>query len=1543
MTDCKGRVKKPLDGFVGTFVQVEDAEQESSFNLYSSEAHLRPVGTRLRSCSDVMERAFLLNHDLTDSRDATSENLSTTPLTRPPPPPLSPRRSVKSTTKDEDTDNQPETSTNLQRRHETVFWKRREPTWATCAAATPSHSQIAHTPTWSEYLTAHNIEHELLQHFHQPDFVGPTLKEYRLLRILKEREDNLRAEENKWLTSANIGPQEATTTKAHRIDEIKRYIQDSEKMGQNGLKTQDEEHRPTCAGHQVHGATPLGSNIDSQDSLTTKIHKIGHGKGYPWESANLGEIGLDTQVVEHRLMAGTPKSSQSDTHGTNIGGQDTSSTKVARIDHSKAYPLVDPKLAEICLLPEEPQHPRRLGLPKTPNTARHPSNMGPQDLARQDLLENSDSKVCTLICHDPARSALAPGTRQHPEHLRHHQDNQLTSHRSYMAHPSISGTPAPMPNAKGNPHAIRRRPHIRPISQDAPQDINMWFTQSGIKLGNMADTPERKERVMALAYTYRDCFVANLEDIIITDLCDHPIDIDPAIKPFRHRQFRYTPYQQEYSRVLFPSMESAGVIKRMMGPGQWAANTIFRPKPDGRVRTVHDFRPVNTATIRNQYPVHSIEEDLDGVLCGDPRVCSKTDAANGYWGLPVREGDEEKTGFIAPHGFWCYLTAAQGLACAMQSYCRFGDTCLGWLPPLDPASGEVGDESILGHNPITGDTCVVYVDDHTMTSTNFESHFAFLRDRYFPRIAFGPIPLSPKKTVLFSDNLEFVGFYIENGRITPLAKHRQRFAEWKKRFREKPPESWEEIQDIMWLTPFLRRFIPGRADLERIIRGAFFESTPTRTPKGRLSVKVSTTPRVPVAWGQDHANALDEICDAVQNNALSGVDYSLPFHLATDASDTGLGGVLFQLPDDRPYSTKRFDEMRILIFFSFKLTDPETRYSMPEKEMLAIVKATKQIDWVLGDSPFPTRVYTDHLSIIQTMSNLGEVHGKVARWIDRITEFRLEFYHRPNTDRLIRVADGLSRLRVDLQGDLMSTSERAEFDMAPKFRQHLRHSHLAHLATNRLCLLLPLGPTVDHQVPTEQLEDLLSDDMDEWYGDMIKFMLEGEAGIQHHPKHAQKNIRKKALKFRLLDGVLYREEVDASLARCIARYQVPFVLRWAHEEHGHYAPAISIMRLRGRFWWPTRIKDNEEHYMSCQACAQVGARVNRPHPLTITSLEPMQLVGMDFIGPLNPVAKNGSKYILLAVDYFSRFVMSVDSPLADGVTVINAWMQRWSPMVGWPKSTYSDNGSHFQNEITKTIMEHHGTRMIFGPVSHPSSTGLSERSVRLVKQQLMKWSAMRKGANLDEWNIALPELILNINSRHIPSLGFSPAMAFLGFEPQKRIAEHVGRPRLATPDDFDDVDIVAGDVSLRVENSTHMRETLGDMLACRADSRTSSQSGISMFEKGEWVWEKRDKPGKSTSKFDASWTGPMEVIERASEVSYWIKPIWGVGNVRKIHVSDLKSYRHPHELLDTSGLGSSPDNVDILRNLGNMERGPDLMGREMDLRQTVVVAEDGIG
>ena len=146
---------------------------------------------------------------------------------------------------------------------------------------------------------------------------------------------------------------------------------------------------------------------------------------------------------------------------------------------------------------------------------------------------------------------------------------------------------------------------------------------------------------------------------------------------------------------------------------------------------------------------------------------------------------------------------------------------------------------------------------------------------------------------------------------------------------------------------------------------------------------------------------------------MSGVDKSLQMHLATDASKYNLRGVLFQLPGESP-GTEAEDchkkSLKIIMFMSFKLEEAETRYYTTEREALAVVRCIAEVKCFIIGHEYPTMLYTDHQALESIMKIGIDSHGRIARWIDRLTEYDYIIKHRPCKANIMGLADGISRM-----------------------------------------------------------------------------------------------------------------------------------------------------------------------------------------------------------------------------------------------------------------------------------------------------------------------------------------------------------------------------------------------------------------------------------------------------------------------------------------------------------------------------------------------------
>ncbi|KAF5012459.1 hypothetical protein FDECE_1511 [Fusarium decemcellulare] len=1020
------------------------------------------------------------------------------------------------------------------------------------------------------------------------------------------------------------------------------------------------------------------------------------------------------------------------------------------------------------------------------------------------------------------------------------------------------------PKIKANPLRVRKMAHFRQLAEEPHETIVSWFTQSGITLGDMAKTPDQRILVMRLCFTYRDCFKTKVEEVHTTDLIEHTIPLIPGTIPPKSRPRRYNRQEREVAQIYLPPMEKFGLITRANSP--WGARTRFVPKPTPNTfRVVHDYRPVNSVTLKSAYPCHDLETDIDSVYCGRPRVFSQADASNGFWGIPIYPPDRYKTGFTAPHGQFCYNNMPQGLTGSPTTYARFGDMVFGHLFFEDESELP----SMLGYMDELSTTFFIYVDDHNIASETFEDHFEFLWKCYFPRIAWAPICLSGKKTTFFVSEVESLGFSLGSEGIRPAAKHRDKFESMGKHFEQSPPRSWEDVQVLLYLTPFVRKFIPGRAELVHRVKQAFFEEVPKTTKNGKPSVLREEVKRETPIWDEGAAKALKQICDSVHQNATHGAKSKIQFHLATDASEYGTGGVLLQLEGHQAgdsVTDRNFGDSRIIMWISGRLNDAERRYTMPEKEMLAVVRGLKETEWLTSGSPHPIKVYTDHKGIVDSMANHQHMHGKVSRWIDILGEFDVEFIHRPNTTKIMRIADGMSRLPDPLREEPILVEHRLSFERSCNM------------------MLLPGGPAVE-TTHTVEVSELMKEWMEtDWYGEITRYLIEGRSTLD---MNRRKLITRRALRYRIIDHRLYYVENCGSLALCITQRDVPLALQDAHDACGHFANVITMQNLRGERYWPSRAGDVENYCRSCLVCQQTSPRLPRSLPNSIAKLGPWDMVAMDYLGPITPTSSKGHAYILLIADYMTRFIGGAVHLKANAEEVAREWESGWGATFGWPRVLYCDNGSHFKNTAMKLIANKHGTILEHGPVSHPQSTGLVERTVRLVKNQLMKWAVERNGDSVEQWHEALPQILVTLNSRHVDSLGTSPGLAMFGFQP---FSKHAG---VLDTTDLEDTllhhDRMAREVNLfHIEAREEERELIRDEIVVRQALRDPpSPRSIRI---GTLVWEKQDKGGKLHGKFHQSWGNLSVVLAQLSSSTYLTQNLMGPKTERKVHVDDLKPF-----------------------------------------------------
>ncbi|XP_024010469.1 uncharacterized protein LOC112085482 [Eutrema salsugineum] len=130
----------------------------------------------------------------------------------------------------------------------------------------------------------------------------------------------------------------------------------------------------------------------------------------------------------------------------------------------------------------------------------------------------------------------------------------------------------------------------------------------------------------------------------------------------------------------------------------------------------------------------------------------------------------------------------------------------------------------------------------------------------------------------------------------------------------------------------------------------------------------------------------------------------------------------------------------------------------------------------------------------------------------------------------------------------------------------------------------------------------------------------------------------------------------------------------------------------------------------------------------ILEVEIFDVWGIDFMGP-SPTSF-GNQYILVAVDYVSKWVEAVASPTNDAKVVIKLFKSIIFPRFVVPRIVISNGGSHFINRVFENLLKKNGVTHKVASPYHPQTSGQVEISNREIKSILQKTT----GLNRKDWS-----------------------------------------------------------------------------------------------------------------------------------------------------------------------------------------------------------------
>jgi len=1093
------------------------------------------------------------------------------------------------------------------------------------------------------------------------------------------------------------------------------------------------------------------------------------------------------------------------------------------------------------------------------------------------------------------------------------------------------------------------------VTVDALKEINLGTDENPKPTYVNASLASDEEKAYVdLLKEYKDVFAWSYKEMPGLDpkVAVHHLAVKSGARPIKQAQRRFRPELVPVIETEVNKLIEAGFIREVKYP-TWVSSIVPVRKKNGQIRVCVDFRDLNNACPKDEFPLPIPELMIDATTGYE--AMSFMDGSSGYNQIRMSPKDEELTAFRTPKGIYCYKVMPFGLKNAGATYQRAMQNIF---------------DNILHKN------VECYVDDLVVKSRKKCDHLQDLR-MVFDLLRRYQLRMNPLKCAFGVTSGKFLGFIvrhrgieIDQVKVDAILKMVE-------------PRNIHELKSLQGKLAYLRRFISNLAGkcqpFSRLMKkGTLFE------------------------WDQACSNAFESIKSYLTKPpVLAAPVPGKPLILYISAQERSVGALLAQENGKGKENS--------LYYLSRMMTPNELKYSPIEKLCLALVFSIQKMKHYFQAHVVRLISKANPIKFVMSKPVLND---RLARWYLQFQQFEIVYVPQkavkgqaladfladhpipddweltdelPDEDAMVvevqppwkmyfdgashhegagagvifvtsreeilpysftltqccsnnvaeyqalilglEMAVDMKQLQLQVFGDselvinqLLGSYEvkkpelRLYHDYAQKLIRWLGDVTLQHvprkenkkadaLAALASTLTLPdqaqiticqkwiVPPDVDEESKFEHLVAVSQAEIVDWRHALIDYLCYNI--LPEDPKR-KTEIRRRAPRFLYYKDTLYRRSFEGVLLRCLGEEEAIQAMQEAHSGvcGSHQSgPRLHFHIKRMGYYWPTMVKDCLDYARRCQACQFHANFMHQPPDVLHPTVAswPFDAWGLDVVGPL-PKSSGGHLYILAATDYFSKWAEAVALKEVKKENVANFIRVNIIYRFGIPSYILTDNGKPFTNKLMDKICDLFGFKQRNSSMYYAAANGLAEAFNKTLCNLLKKVVSKSKR----DWHDRMEEALWAYRTTHRTPTQATPYSLVFGTEAVLPLERQIPSLRLAIQEGLTEEE----NACLRLEELESLDEKrleAQQSLECyqaRLSRAFNKKVRLRSFQVGDQVLAVR-RPiiisHKSKSKFTSKWDGPYVIQEVYSSGAYKIVDADGL-RIGPINEKFLKKY-----------------------------------------------------